>query len=406
MRTSAYNCPTFGSIEDRMFDYIRIEAKGKAQAEYLTPVKDWEEMNYKTGDRMKFSKYEFGPLNIFQYSGRFEVEGSIHYFWNWINAGQEKDNYSRFDFDSFCIAVDTLCEVLGTTPEDMKTKGYEYGFNLPTSFDPEKFGLRNLIGLRRAHIELKKNYDSKGVFRAYGKDDRILKVYDKAKQKVIPGHLLRIENKITKSRAYRAEIKTIGDLKRWEVWEYLKGKLSETIRGEMVIIDDPGKYPYESNPKFWEGCKNRTARKRAFDRLPFSKMKTEILNLIETILQEMKEGQGATLMEAARGQVLRLHNESRAEKTNETHKEGQKNKCLVTGLDISHQIPRSRFISEKTISALPDETFNDLARKYLTERKQGHTWQRKAYYIAHNIRNAYHNPRQKKVKTPAAVQVC
>lgn len=392
-----------------MFDYIRIEANGTAQTDYLNRVLVRNESNDLTGEHYGFTKYEFGPVKIFQYKDEFQVCGSLHYLWHYLNNEDPKNNHSRFDKSQFSITVDTLCEILGVVPEAMKLKGYEYGFNLRTNFDPKSFVSQNLISLRRSHTELKRNHDTKGQYIGFGKDNRVLKIYDKAKQKGISGNLLRIENKITKGRVYGKEIQTLADLKRSDVWEYLKDKLTETIRGEMVIIDTPENHPQESNPKYWDGLNNRMARKRAFDRLPFSTMKAHILELIETTFKEMKEDR--TESNAYPDKVLRLHNESSKEDKPRNTREDNRKRCLITGMDISHQIPRSRFISEKTVYSLTDELFNQLASEYLAESKQSHTRKKKAYYIAHNIRNAYHNARQNKphgldhVVTPIASNI-
>ena len=70
--------------------------------------------------------------------------------------------------------------------------------------------------------------------------------------------------------------------------------------------------------------------------------------------------------------------------------------CLVTGLDISMQTTKSKFLSAKGVEWYFDnqpEKFNNILSPYLSERWKNKTLPEQFIDIAHNIRNKDSNPR-------------
>lgn len=75
--------------------------------------------------------------------------------------------------------------------------------------------------------------------------------------------------------------------------------------------------------------------------------------------------------------------------------------CIVTGLDITHQRAGSRFVTPSTVRQWYDldrAAFDALAGQYLTPKQAGANLDKQGYHIAHNIRNAYTNPRNNPVR--------
>ena len=68
--------------------------------------------------------------------------------------------------------------------------------------------------------------------------------------------------------------------------------------------------------------------------------------------------------------------------------------CLVTGLDISMQRKRSKYLSFAGLKFYREkeiDKYNDLENKYLTDKMRLRNVKEQLYYIAHNIRNAKTN---------------
>ncbi|MFC5412382.1 hypothetical protein ACFPMF_23865 [Larkinella bovis] len=68
--------------------------------------------------------------------------------------------------------------------------------------------------------------------------------------------------------------------------------------------------------------------------------------------------------------------------------------CPVTGITIESPRPRQRFISItqiKNLARTNRQMFNALADRFLTGKQAGAVFEKRCYYIAHNIRNTYAN---------------
>ncbi|MBO0949459.1 hypothetical protein [Fibrella forsythiae] len=75
-------------------------------------------------------------------------------------------------------------------------------------------------------------------------------------------------------------------------------------------------------------------------------------------------------------------------------------RCIVTGLNIDDQRGAKRYVSTSTVRKLYEHdraTFDALAGRYLSAKQAGANLDKQCYHIAHNIRNAYTNPRNNPV---------
>ena len=75
--------------------------------------------------------------------------------------------------------------------------------------------------------------------------------------------------------------------------------------------------------------------------------------------------------------------------------------CIVTGCEITHQRAGTRFVTTSTVRLWYDVErgrFDALADQYLTPKQAGANLDKRCYHIAHNIRNAYTNPRNNPVR--------
>lgn len=265
-----------------MIDYIHFEAVGQACKDHLKPTVKISITDMQSHREGTVVEYRFGPLKVKQRKESFEVSGSLHHFFNWAKNGEFDNNHSQFAWSECCIAIDTLCSALNISPEEVNLRGYEYGYNLHTSFPPKDILENNLIGLRIGRTKsIERNHDEKGHFIGYRKDNYILKLYDKGKQKGLPQNIFRIEIKVRKQR-HHPTVKTLACLKDLDNWSMFKKKLVDILLTELVIIDKPENWPSESNPKYWCNLKNRMERKRVFDSLPRSIIKEELVAVINS----------------------------------------------------------------------------------------------------------------------------
>lgn len=75
--------------------------------------------------------------------------------------------------------------------------------------------------------------------------------------------------------------------------------------------------------------------------------------------------------------------------------------CIVTNIDITDQQKGSRFLREKTLKKIKNtapELYNELEKKYLTDKARKLPLEKQIYLICKNIRDSESNPRNNRVR--------
>lgn len=345
-----------------------------------------------------------------------KVKGSVHKF-----ANEGKHNSDRFTLSRFRQVVSDLMPIVSSLDQ---VHGIEFGVNIITSFDPSEL-VRNLIAIRgksfnRTDISGKCYAESR--FSQY-----IVKIYDKGKQYGLSRWILRIELKYFKLARLFPDGLQWKDLSEPETWERL-GRILSAMFEEVIYWDpaiDMTKIPERDktalkdghNSFYWEGLKGNDhhGRKRKKFQGLINKYRSSFPGIRNMIRQEITQ----LIDIPAPAKMADCYHF--ADQNNDTSLSGSyKNmaecypllssnnlptssppipnvrKCLVTGIDISHQKKGSKFLSETSIRwifKIDREQYLKLREKYLTNERRTEPLDIQFREIAHQIRNEFNNPK-------------
>lgn len=374
-----------------MVDYISVETKEAADISKLDFQHIDERIN-RNGNRYRIERATWENLEITckeRISDEGElipvnatVRGSLHKWYMGNNAGQ-------FSYQDVCDSIQLLTNTLKITPEKCRIRAIEYAVNIHTTFDVSNALKDNFIAHRKGKTPPgEKEYQTGQMFRV-GYSHYQIKCYDKGRESKTPGNILRIEIRITEGCKHPF-IKTLADITRPEIWHKMGEQILKAMNG-LIILDKPDQSNPISNPKYWTGSfQNRTAKQRAFEALPYSRIKAEILQKAFLTLNELTP-KGLT------------PDFTRYDVTNSAHIPENvtlSGKCQVTGIDISGQRKGSRYASAGTIKELSPDAFRSLERKYLKGRHREKSKGERARLIANQIRNE--GKAEKVIQTPEA----
>lgn len=208
-----------------MIDFVKITIKDQAFARLLLQN---ENLTFYQ-DRNKMAANIKNLTVLVHDSGRVEVSGSLHHYWN--NGGNWND-FGRLDlFDT----IAEICQLLKIEPQQAKIQNLEYGVNICPPIDPTEL-LKRVISYKD-EIFIRANF-STGYFVEATKEDYFVKCYDKGKHQDRPEWILRFERKAMKVRDLkRAKVQTLADLLYPDNLRTLGAMLVETFDG--VLIAEP-----------------------------------------------------------------------------------------------------------------------------------------------------------------------
>ncbi|MES2875306.1 MAG: hypothetical protein V4708_16395 [Bacteroidota bacterium] len=230
-------------------------------------------------------------------NGRIEITGSLHKYMN--NGEHNMNDFSVCDLE---VVLLELSSKFGPEILIMDVQNLEFGINIATPFTPYEFTNKVILylsrGARFKHAITKD--DAKGFDRGirFILDQYQAKYYDKAGMYNQPGNLLRTEFKTVKMEIVKgAKIKTIGDLIKPSVTQFLFNKLIECIDNTLVneSIDLKNLNQVQQmivlqcvNPEFWNGIDKyqRTHRKKQFDALSKKYGTTDIKAIVKDLLHK------------------------------------------------------------------------------------------------------------------------
>lgn len=393
---------------------------------------DWTiSVNEKTGEVKTIKTAECQGLLFIDKGNRVYLKGSLH---KYFNNGQH--NYNDFAFNDLANTIDQLKTRFGIDPNTTLLENVEFGVNIELPFTPDRV-INSLV----LHKGEPFNKFTKGRGVECNHAQYFIKVYNKGQQFNLKKNLLRVEVKVIKMQYFQGQkiaIKTIGDLLNTETLQALGELLTRTVN-EILFTDtrlisspnltDPERLTIAngSNPNYWNGLKPNSEqfkqgnkdpeykrqRKNFYKELDRfekllnkykSELKTDIVSKVGDKFTNLlnkngrighhKRGDKFTDLNGAKGTNLPLVYSVSLSHPLETDSTNIKI-CPVTGLDISMQNVKSRFLSLRGLKWYSEnETviFQQLEKR-LTQRWKNATFATQLKEIAHSIRNEYFNPK-------------
>jgi len=256
-----------------MFDGIKLEINDNGTTEHLNKYLDYFVTHKESGEvinshdksikpRFKHKYAECKGLTFKQYeSGRLEVNGSLHYYFN-----NGVNNYTQFTLKDVSEAITRLSHEFKINPFTAIVHNLEFGVNLVTPFNPAYF-IDSII----AH---KTNLFNKMVAPFYGKTSEYniaqywIKCYNKGQQFHL-NNILRYELRFIKMEKISKKV-YLADLPNAVIVEKCKILLLEsfadlTIKEPVTGLSDKEKIFYQTyvNPSYHnDATKDKTNRCR------------------------------------------------------------------------------------------------------------------------------------------------
>ncbi|MFZ1749420.1 MAG: hypothetical protein WAU01_04490, partial [Saprospiraceae bacterium] len=255
------------------------------------------------------------------------------------------------------------------------------------------------------------DYNGNGKFIEFETSQYYFKIYDKGKQYNTGINIMRIECKIKRNETLKKiGITNLEDLTVKANITALLEFLYQSFTSTLIIDNDPLKQiidPKEKeiikdgiNPKHWTSLKGMQ-RKRFKDKFDTIIEKYDLNQIYKEIESQLKT-KGQTLLECY--EMNDFQNETKeTEKGNMLRNEPYiyihnvtVRKCIITGIEITHQKGDSLFLSENSIFKIYEtdgKEFERLNNDFGPKAGDYKTLNELCYYIAHNIRNKDSNKR-------------
>ena len=215
-------------------------------------------------------------------SGRIEVKGSLHTFFNSVVNGIN-GNYNTFSYNDAVQAIAMLKEMYSIDPTETTVHNIETGVNVILNLNLDVSEVLNYV---KAYKSLK--FNAMGTIEGF-KGKKVattqykVKIYDKGAQYRLKDKVLRYEIGYFKMQALRRGLK-LSDLTVTGVWDSLGKKLVSSL-GNVLFTDDFNRddltvteknlFTFCNNPDDWEQAKKdkRYKSKEKFKQLIAAKGK-------------------------------------------------------------------------------------------------------------------------------------
>ncbi len=425
-----------------MIDFLKLSARSLVLAEQLQKHPELSFYDYcnKAGYRVGVqAQCEGWTFRVYP-SGRVEVEGSIHHYYN-VLRGNDSVNWDDFTRLDLYDTLHEFSERFGLCMKTMRIENVEFGVNLRL---PDGWAvpdtLRQLIAYKTIpfkNVALKKP----GWYVEAILGDYYIKAYDKSAHQNQPEPILRFEVKARRMKKTptinylsdlldTAKLDTLGKLlvKTFEGCFWAEpfdiAQLSISERGlvERAHRVDTWKamsrnQRYELRTKYNELALRHNHQLRATLGKLLNEKVEQLLQLPDVLRRgasHKPKGRFTDLDIAVSCQDNKTVGGQRQEEEREVvslPSAGVESVvlllpppsaiplnryCPVSGFDISHQPERTRFLSTASVRKLYDDdrpAFDALALRYLTAKQKRSDLATRCYHIAHNIRNAATNSR-------------
>lgn len=259
--------------------------------------------------------YSFAAMKIRITEANTYIEGSLHKMYNEVFKN-ESQNYDDFRFDKLCEIINYLCNHLKIPAEKLIIQNMEYGLNIPTRIAPARILSGHTIHYKSRPVTINMDEIAHEAAKYYRwqLSEYWIKLYDKGLHFQRRKNILRLEKKVTKSRALnKIGIRTLNDLldeklfpllmddliREWQqicIVDYLQGVTVMTYdqRNLFLIMVNPKTYEaYQNSAKT---AKHRKAMQRLHvkfkllnKRFKFDTIHHEILKSIQTKANQMSQ---------------------------------------------------------------------------------------------------------------------
>lgn len=173
-------------------------------------------------------------FNIYDNSGRIEIKGSLHQFYNSVINGKGY-NYNLFTLNNSIHVIELLRSMYGVIPKETSVHNLETGVNIKPCLD---INVKKQLDYIKAFKD--KKFNSMDI-RIEGKGKKVVfnqykvKVYDKGAHQKCNDDILRYEIGYYKMQMLGYNLR-LSDLIKVEVWKDLSTKLTSSI--DNILFTD------------------------------------------------------------------------------------------------------------------------------------------------------------------------
>jgi len=356
----------------------------------------------------------YGKMEIVVKGGYVKLKGSYH------KHDQGGTNYKDFTFPDIQRVIKELVNTFQFDPKDAHYNFIEIGVNIEVSIDPTSL-------IKSFLLYKHKEFEQIPVTGAgYGRQCRLqqftIKVYNKSLQYGLPFHLLRFEVKITRMeflKLYGVNSLTMDDLMRTDVYSiFLKILLDVFSRIQLFnphINFDSIQNPKDRElvlqgrfPEYWKELPRQRKSeqiKRFTELAGTNNLKNELTELISVKWNKLLNTDKLTAFSNEQSnaipdklttfwKVSLIQTNEQSGRINTTIN-GYSILCPVTGLDISMQSDRSKFLTTKGVEFYYNnnsDIFNSKLYNLLTDRMKMEKLEKQFEEIAHAVRRKQYNP--------------
>lgn len=403
-----------------MIDFVKILVTGISSIDLeKNPYLDfYDKINLDTGEIRTVNRYGkkttpyknafYNGLEFRIYdTGTITIQGSLHKYWN---AGAH--NYNDFDFKAFLSVLIDFQIKFNIDSGNCILRCLEVGININPIIETNEI-IESCLLHKTKPFEYQKN-SFEGKYKQVVHSQYIVKLYNKALQYNSKGFnisnkIMRFEIKYTKmEKLKKLGIGTLKDICKIKVQAFKNELLNEwqniLFFDNTTQIDTLCKNSQKeallkySNPIFWTGLvenkqnENFKYHKKQMQKIIFSNSK----NIKEATAEIMSKKidflidnttQIDTLIIASKKVVSNLENEFQKDCV-----------CKVTGINISMQKKGSSLLSHTGLKYYfqnDKKVFEQIKRRYLSNRWHKSNFEKQIKEIAHNIRNTNSNQKIK-----------
>ena len=377
-----------------------------------------------------------------------EISGSLHKYYESVHMGK-RENWTQYSISKLAWTIDRLSQVFDRNTKKFEIRSLEFGVNLIVDFDPKKIIERCIVNYNGGMKSETNRYGDTGYFCEFERVQYYIKIYDKGKQYNRPDNILRFEYKTKKMEPINIKgIRTLGDFLVPQKLNCLKNVLLKKF-DDLLIVDRysiNNKIPDRDrdfiekglDPFYWEDLKPKKEDYKAGSRDNFYNKKNQkyqdqlkkYRRLIDTHglnkhSKDIRKCIIETWDRCADNNNIPFHemtlmNNNELQKIIprndrsffDTHPDTnplndllykrsisgrslrrgsniQKRICPVTGIDISHQDPNTKYLTKASIRDLynlNEKLYNELVSKFGKKRKVP-TKNEMIDFIARNIQN-------------------
>lgn len=398
-----------------MIDFIKLEITGIApEVIKENPILDFHGwVSFQTGEMGKFSRAYYNGLEFKVYEktianpkGRITLEGSLHKCWN-----HGAHNFNDFGAKELAEVISDLRSKFGIEPKQCVLRQVEIGMNISPPVQTKSLLNRCLLH-RNRRLEWISTKDE-GYYIQARYQRHIVKLYDKKTHYVNQGfkikeEIFRIEVKYLKMHELNSEgIYTLEDLVKKEFafyTELLIGQWQKVLLSEEKLVKGKWSTRY-NNVNYWMELIDKNRELYKYHRKKYNNLVSNKKDCMKHLITRKIKEKGI-ILDNSTPQInplcIGLNKVVSEERTN-----SHRRFCLVTGLNISMQKPKSILLSHtglKYYHKTDPKIFNEIKRRFLTEKWENTSLQKQIEEMAHNIRNTLNNKKRQQKRIYHSMQ--